>query len=418
MHILELEKNTIQELIAIASGLNIEGYARLRRKELVFEILKATIEKDGSIFAGGILDIMADGFGFLRPINYLPSNEDIYVSPSQIRRFNMHTGDYVAGKVRPPKDSERYYALLFVEAINGDSPDRAAKRIDFRNLTPIHPIQRFTLEREDREISTRLIDLISPIGKGQRGLIVSPPKAGKTTILQNIARSIEKNHPEAHLIILLIDERPEEVTEMERTVSNRCEVLASTFDEKPENHLKIAEMVNERAKRLVEHGRDVIILLDSITRLARASNLVVASSGRTLSGGLDPASLYWPKRFFGSARKIEEGGSLTILATALVNTGSRMDDIIYEEFKGTGNMELHLDRKLAERRIYPAIDILRSGTRREELLVSESNLEIMWKLRRSLNNDNNFSTVQEILKNLRLTQTNQDFLDIIDQVFK
>jgi len=418
LHILELEKNTIQELIAIASGLNIEGYARLRRKELVFEILKATIEKDGSIFAGGILDIMADGFGFLRPINYLPSNEDIYVSPSQIRRFNMHTGDYVAGKVRPPKDSERYYALLFVEAINGDSPDRAAKRIDFRNLTPIHPIQRFTLEREDREISTRLIDLISPIGKGQRGLIVSPPKAGKTTILQNIARSIEKNHPEAHLIILLIDERPEEVTEMERTVSNRCEVLASTFDEKPENHLKIAEMVNERAKRLVEHGRDVIILLDSITRLARASNLVVASSGRTLSGGLDPASLYWPKRFFGSARKIEEGGSLTILATALVNTGSRMDDIIYEEFKGTGNMELHLDRKLAERRIYPAIDILRSGTRREELLVSESNLEIMWKLRRSLNNDNNFSTVQEILKNLRLTQTNQDFLDIIDQVFK
>ena len=418
MHILELEKNTIQELIAIASGLNIEGYARLRRKELVFEILKATVEKDGSIFAGGILDIMADGFGFLRPINYLPSNEDIYVSPSQIRRFNMHTGDYVAGKVRPPKDSERYYALLFVEAINGDSPDRAAKRIDFRNLTPIHPIQRFTLEREDREISTRLIDLISPIGKGQRGLIVSPPKAGKTTILQNIARSIEKNHPEAHLIILLIDERPEEVTEMERTVSNRCEVLASTFDEKPENHLKIAEMVNERAKRLVEHGRDVIILLDSITRLARASNLVVASSGRTLSGGLDPASLYWPKRFFGSARKIEEGGSLTILATALVNTGSRMDDIIYEEFKGTGNMELHLDRKLAERRIYPAIDILRSGTRREELLVSESNLEIMWKLRRSLNNDNNISTVQEILKNLRLTQNNQDFLDIIDQVFK
>ncbi len=417
MHIRELEQKTIQELIDIARELKIEGYSRQRKKELVFEILKATVENDGFIFASGVLEILQDGFGFLRPINYLPSSEDIYVSPSQIRRFSMHTGDFVAGKVRPPKENEKFYALLYVEAINGDDPNRASRRIDFRNLTPIHPDKRLTLSRSDKEISTRLIDLISPIGKGQRGLIVSPPKAGKTTILANMARSIEYNHPEAHLIILLIDERPEEVTEMERSVSSRCEVLASTFDERPSNHVKLAEMISERAKRLVEHGRDVVILLDSITRLARASNLVVAPSGRTLSGGLDPASFYKPKRFLGAARNIEDGGSLTIIATALVNTGSKMDDVIYEEFKGTGNMELHLDRRLAERRIYPAVDIMRSGTRREELLVSDDELKTMWKLRRSLKTDNSIDNIQEILKNLRLTQTNQDFLEIIKKVF-
>jgi transcription termination factor Rho len=417
MQIQELESKTIQELLAIAKDLEIEGYSRLRKKELVFEILKANVEKDGFIFASGVLDIMNDGFGFLRPINYLPSNEDIYVSPSQIRRFNMHTGDLVAGKVRPPKDREKYYALLFVEAINGENPEKSSQRIDFGNLTPIHPNEKFNLEREDGEISTRLIDIISPIGKGQRGLIVSPPKAGKTTILINLAKSIEQNHPEAHLIILLIDERPEEVTEMERSVSPRSEVLASTFDERPENHVKLAEMISERAKRLVEHGRDVVVLLDSITRLARASNLVVSPSGRTLSGGLDPAALYNPKSFYGSARNIENGGSLTIIATALVNTGSRMDDVIYEEFKGTGNMELHLDRKLAQRRVYPALDIIRSSTRREELLISEEELKTIWQLRNSINPDTSINQTQEIIKNMRLSKNNKDFLEIIAKVF-
>ncbi len=417
MHIQELESKTIQDLLAIAKELEIDGYSRLRKKELVFEILKANVEKDGFIFASGVLDIMNDGYGFLRPINYLPSNEDIYVSPSQIRRFSMHSGDLVAGKVRPPKDKEKYYALLFVEAINGEDPEKASQRIDFGNLTPIHPNEKFTLEREDGEISTRLIDIISPIGKGQRGLIVSPPKAGKTTILSNIAKSIEENHPEAYLIILLIDERPEEVTEMERSVSPRAEVLASTFDERPENHVKLAEMISERAKRLVEHGRDVVILLDSITRLARASNLVVSPSGRTLSGGLDPAALYNPKSFYGSARNIEHGGSLTIIATALVNTGSRMDDVIYEEFKGTGNMELHLDRKLAQRRIYPALDIIRSSTRREELLISEDELKVIWQLRNSINPETSINQTQEIIKNIRLSKNNKDFLEIIEKVF-
>ncbi|MFP4457043.1 MAG: transcription termination factor Rho [Clostridia bacterium] len=417
MHIQDLENKTIQELVSIAKELNVEGYSRLRKKELVFEILKANVEKDGFIFASGVLDIMQDGYGFLRPINYLPSNEDIYVSPSQIRRFSMHTGDYVAGKVRPPKDKEKYYALLYVEAINGEDPERAAQRIDFGNLTPIHPNKKFTLERENKEVATRLIDLISPIGKGQRGLIVSPPKAGKTTILKNLAQSIEENHPDVHLIVLLIDERPEEVTEMERSVSSRSEVLASTFDERPENHVRLAEMISERAKRLVEHGRDVVILLDSITRLARASNLVVSPSGRTLSGGLDPAALYNPKSFYGAARNMEDGGSLTIIATALVNTGSRMDDVIYEEFKGTGNMELHLDRKLAQRHVYPAIDILRSGTRREELLIDEDKLEIIWKLRNSINPDTNINQTREIIKNLKLSQNNEEFLQIIEQVF-
>lgn len=417
MHINELEQKNIIELTEIARKLHIENYSRLRKKELVFEILKVNAEKDGHIFASGVLEILPDGFGFLRPINYLPSKEDIYVSPSQIRRFSMHTGDYVSGKVRAPKENEKFYALLYVEAINGDNPEKAAQRIDFRNLIPIHPNERLVLSRRENEISTRLMDLVCPIGKGQRGLIVSPPKAGKTTILKNIAKSIEVNYPDVHLIILLIDERPEEVTEMERSVGPRSEVLASTFDERPENHLKISQMILERAKRLVEHKRDVVILLDSITRLARASNLVVTPSGRTLSGGLDPASLYRPKSFFGAARNIENGGSLTILATALVNTGSRMDDVIYEEFKGTGNMELHLDRRLSQRRIYPAVDIIRSGTRREELLVSDEELSIMWKLRRSLDNNTSTEHIQEILKNLRLTESNSDFLRIVEKVF-
>lgn len=417
MHIQELEGKNIQELLVMAKELGIPNYSRLRKKELLYEILKANVEKDGSIFAGGILDIMPEGFGFLRPINYLPSSEDIYVSPSQITRFGMHTGDYVAGKVRPPKEKERYYALLFVEAINGENPEKAEQRIDFGNLTPVHPYERFTLEAGTSQLSTRMIDLLSPIGKGQRGLIVSPPKAGKTTILKEIAHSIELRHPEVHLIILLIDERPEEVTEMMRSVSSRAEVLSSTFEVRPENHIRLADMVIERAKRLVEHGRDVVILLDSITRLARASNLEVTPSGRTLSGGLDPASLYGPKRFFGAARKAEEGGSLTIIATALVNTGSRMDDVIYEEFKGTGNMELHLERKLAERHIYPAIDILRSGTRREELLLPPDDLEVIWKVRNSLTQDNIMAQTQELLDNLLRSGTNRQFLDAAAKVF-
>lgn len=417
MQISELEKKTIPELYEIAKSLGVEGYSRLRKKELIFEILKASVEKDGYIFASGILEVLPDGFGFLRPINYLPSSEDIYVSPSQIRRFDMHTGDMVSGKVRPPKENEKFYALLYVEAINGDAPDKAAQRIDFGNLTPIHPSERLRLERDPHELSTRLIDLVAPIGKGQRGLIVSPPKAGKTTIIKNIAKSIERNHPEVHLIILLIDERPEEVTDMQRWVSERTEVVASTFDELPDNHLKVATMILERAKRLVEHGRDVMILLDSITRLARASNLVVAPSGRTLSGGLDPTALYRPKSFFGAARNTEEGGSLTIIATALVETGSRMDDVIYEEFKGTGNMELHLERRLAERRIYPAIDIRRSGTRREELLMTQEELRGMWQLRKALGQGADAESMQEILKNLRLTKKNDDFIEIIQKVF-
>lgn len=418
MNISELEKKTITELYDTAKKLRIEGYSRLRKKELIFEILKANVEKDGFIFASGILEVLPDGFGFLRPFNYLPSAEDIYVSPSQIRRFNMHTGDFVSGKVRAPKESEKFYALLYVEAINGDDPEKASQRIDFNNLTPIYPLERLILEDDPGIIDARLIDLVSPVGKGQRGLIVSPPKAGKTTILKSMAKSIEANHPEIHLIVLLIDERPEEVTDMQRSVSARSEVVASTFDELPENHLKVAEMVLERAKRLVEHGRDVVILMDSITRLARASNLVVPPSGRTLSGGIDPASLHKPKRFFGAARNIEEGGSLTILATALVETGSRMDDVIYEEFKGTGNLELHLDRKLAERRIWPAIDIRRSGTRKEELLASDQEMQGMYRLRKALGGASDIEFMQEIIKNMQRTKTNEDFLEAVKQVFK
>lgn len=411
LEISQLDQMTVQELYQQARELDIEGYSKMRKKELIFAILKARTEKDGLMFARGVLDIMSDGFGFLRPINYMPSNEDIYVSPSQIRRFDMRAGDMVSGQARPPKDSERYFALLRVEAINSADPDDAAKRVHFNGLTPIYPNSRLKLERDPREFSTRLIDLIAPIGRGQRGLIVSPPKAGKTVLLKKIANSIIKNYPDVVVLIMLVDERPEEVTDMERSVD--AEVLASTFDEVPENHVKLAEMVLERGKRLVEAGKDVVILLDSITRLARAHNIVIPPSGRTLSGGLDPSALYKPKRFFGAARNIDEGGSLTILATALIDTGSRMDDVIYEEFKGTGNMELHLDRRLSERRIFPSINVQRSGTRKEELLLEPEELEIMWALRKSTSNMDPADVLLRLKKHLRNSKTNSEFFEMV-----
>ncbi|MGE5486161.1 MAG: transcription termination factor Rho [Ignavibacteriales bacterium] len=408
MSIGELEALTLVELQKIARELNVTGYSAMRKKELILEILKARTEQGGLIFAEGILEIMPENFGFLRPNFYLPSREDIYVSPSQIRRFDLRTGDLISGQVRPPKDNERYYGLLRVEAVNGVNPDVAKERAYFDGLTPIFPNRRLVLETTRDEIASRLVDLVAPIGCGQRGLIVSPPKAGKTVLLKKIANAVTTNFPEVYLIVLLIDERPEEVTDMERSV--RGEVVSSTFDEIPENHVRVAEMVLERAKRLVEHKKDVVILLDSITRLARAYNLVLPPSGRTLSGGMDPTAFHKPKRFFGAARNIEEGGSLTVLATALIDTGSRMDDVIYEEFKGTGNMELHLDRKLAERRIFPAIDIKRSGTRKEELLFRPEELEIMWMLRK-VTNDREPSTVLDMLiDKLSKTRSNKDFL--------
>jgi transcription termination factor Rho len=409
----ELEALTLVELQKIARELNVTGYSALRKKELILEILKARTEQGGLIFAEGILEIMPENFGFLRPNFYLPSREDIYVSPSQIRRFDLRTGDLISGQVRPPKDNERYFGLLRVEAVNGENPDVAKERPYFEGLTPIFPNRRLVLETTRDEISSRLVDLIAPIGCGQRGLIVSPPKAGKTVLLKKIANAITTNFPDVHVIVLLIDERPEEVTDMERSV--RGEVVSSTFDEIPDNHVRVAEMVLERAKRLVEHKKDVVILLDSITRLARAYNLVLPPSGRTLSGGMDPTAFHKPKRFFGAARNIEEGGSLTVIATALIDTGSRMDDVIYEEFKGTGNMELHLDRKLSERRIFPAIDIKRSGTRKEELLFKPEELEIMWMLRK-VTNDREPSTVLEMLiDKLSKTRSNRDFLNSLQK---
>ena len=409
----DLESLTLRELYRLARELEISGYSALRKRELIIEITKARTEKDGLIFAQGILDIMPEGYGFLRPVGYLPSNEDVYVSPSQIRRFDLRTGDLVAGYARPPKENspERYFGMLRIEQINGVSPEEAAERLPYDNLTPIFPTERFTLEISPIKMSARLIDLVAPIGKGQRAMIVSPPKAGKTMLLKDIANSISRNYPDAHIMVLLVDERPEEVTDMERSIQG--EVLASTFDNPPENHVKLAEIVIERAKRLVEHRRDVVILLDSITRLARAYNLVTPPSGRTLSGGLDPASLHKPKRFLGAARNIEEGGSLTIIATALVNTESRMDDVIYEEFKGTGNMELHLDRKLAERRMFPAVDIKKSGTRREELLLSPGELEVMWLFRRSTANMEPSQVLELMMDRLQKTKDNQEFLDLI-----
>lgn len=408
MNYADLESKTMVELYKIARETELPGYYKFRKKELIFEILKTQTEKNGLLFAKGVLDILPDGYGFLRPFQYLPSHDDIYVSSSQIRRFDLRIGDLVAGQVRRPKDTERYFALLRVEQVNGIDPELAADRLHFDGLTPLYPLQRITLETVPEKISTRIIDLLSPIGKGQRGLIVAPPKAGKTTLLKAIANSITLNHPEIVLIVLLIDERPEEVTDIERSVNG--EVVSSTFDEPPESHIKVADMVLERAKRLVEHRYDVVILLDSITRLARAHNLVVPPSGRTLSGGVDPAALYKPKRFFGAARNIEEGGSLTILATALVETGSRMDDVIFEEFKGTGNMELILDRRLAERRIFPAIDVLRSGTRKEELLLAREELEMIWQFRKATVNTATYDAMEMLLDQMKRSKTNKDLI--------
>ncbi len=403
------------ELFKIAKELGISGYSRLRKKELIYEIMKAQTEKDGLLFAQGILEILPDGYGFLRPFGYVPSQEDIYVSPSQIRRFDLRTGDLVAGQVRAPKETERFYALLRVESVNGCAPEQVAERLHFDSLTPVFPDERINLETQNGDISCRIIDLIAPIGKGQRGLIVAPPKAGKTFLLKKIANAITTNYPEIYLMVLLIDERPEEVTDMQRSVQG--EVISSTFDEPPENHVRVSEIVLERAKRLVEHKKDVVILLDSITRLARAYNLVVPPSGRTLSGGVDPTALHKPKRFFGAARNIEEGGSLTILATALVETGSRMDEVIFEEFKGTGNMELVLDRKLAEKRIFPAIDVKRSGTRREELLLSKEELELVWNFRRTFASYGTAEVIEMLIEAMEKTKSNKDLLRALPQLF-
>ena len=412
MNIVELQASTSSQLRQIAKELDINGHSRMRKRELVMEILKAQTEKEGLIFAQGVLEILPDGYGFLRVEDYTPSSDDVYVSPSQIRRFSLRTGDLVLGQVRKPKDGERYYALLKVEAVNLRNPEEAIRRPHFDDLTPIYPQERLRLEVEgQKDVATRLIDIIAPLGKGQRGMIVAPPKAGKTTVLKKIANSISANHPEVELMVLLIDERPEEVTDMERSVDG--EVISSTFDMPPENHVRVAEIVLERARRMVEHGVDVVILLDSITRLARAHNLVVPPSGRTLSGGVDPAALHRPKRFFGAARNIEEGGSLTILATALVETGSRMDEVIYEEFKGTGNMELHLDRRLAERRIFPAVDIYRSGTRKEELILTEKELEVSWILRRVMSSLGTAETTDLLIERLTNTKSNDEFTELI-----
>jgi len=410
LDIRELETKKLIELYKFAKEYQIPYYGNMKKRELIFAILKSQAEKDGLMFAEGVLEIMQDGFGFLRPVGYLPSNEDIYVAASQIRRFDLRTGDVVSGKVRTPKESERYFGLLHVEAVNGFSPEIAAERLHFPALTPLFPTRRINLETTPDRVAARVIDVFAPIGFGQRGLIVAPPKAGKTVLLKEIAHSISTNYPEAHLIVLLIDERPEEVTDMQRSVKG--EVVASTFDEVPENHIKVAELVLERAIRLVEHKQDVIILLDSITRLARAYNLVVPPSGRTLSGGIDPAAFHRPKRFFGAARNLEEGGSLTIMATALIETGSRMDDVIYEEFKGTGNLELHLDRKLSEKRVFPAIDVRRSGTRREELLVPKEELEKVWAIRKTMGDNQDFTEL--FIRKFKRFKTNQEFYDSLE----
>ncbi len=414
MNLTELKQKPATELVTISTELGLNNLARSRKQDVIFEILKAQAKKGVDIHGDGVLEILQDGFGFLRSAgsSYLAGPDDIYVSPSQIRRFNLRTGDNISGKIRPPKDGERYFALLKINEINFEPLEKAKGKILFENLTPLFANERLTLELGNgstEDLTPRVIDLASPIGKGQRGLIVSPPKAGKTMILQGIAQSIAHNHPEVHLIVLLIDERPEEVTEMERSV--RGEVISSTFDEPASRHVQVAEMVIERAKRLTEHKKDVVILLDSITRLARAYNTVIPSSGKVLTGGVDANALQRPKRFFGAARNIEEGGSLTIIATALVETGSRMDDVIYEEFKGTGNMELHLDRNIAEKRIYPAININRSGTRREELLTSEADLQKIWILRKILHPMEELAGMEFLLERLKATKNNNDFFD-------
>ncbi len=414
MNLSELKQKTVPDLIEIFKSMGGDHSSRMRRQDIIFSILKSQAKKGEDIFSEGVLEILQDGFGFLRSADssYLAGPDDIYVSPSQIRRFNLRTGDTISGKIRPPKDNERYFALLKVDEINFDMPENVKHKVLFENLTPLHAESRLKLERGNgstEDITARIIDLVSPIGKGQRGLIVSPPKAGKTLILQNIAQSIASNHPECYLIVLLIDERPEEVTEMERMVKG--EVVASTFDEPASRHVQVAEMVIEKAKRLVEHKRDVVILLDSITRLARAYNTTIPSSGKVLTGGVDAHALHRPKRFFGAARNIEEGGSLTILATSLVETGSKMDEVIYEEFKGTGNMELHLDRKIAEKRVFPAIHINRSGTRREELLLDPEELQKVWILRKFLHSMDEIEAMEFVLGRMQNSKTNAEFFD-------
>lgn len=410
MDISDLKSKKIADLNKIAKDLDIGGYSDLRKQELIFKILEAQTQQDGLTFSKGVLEVLPDGYGFLRSVdyNYLPSPDDIYVSPSQIKKFSLRTGDTVSGQVRPPKEGERFFALLRVEAVNDQSPDTVRDRVLFDNLTPLYPNERLKLETAPGEYAMRILDLLSPIGKGQRGMIVSPPKAGKTVLLQKIANSITRNHPEVKLMILLIDERPEEVTDMERSVS--AEVISSTFDEPPERHVQVSDMVLEKAKRLIEAKHDVVILLDSITRLARAHNTVVPHSGKILSGGVDANALHRPKRFFGAARNIEEGGSLTIIATALVETGSRMDEVIFEEFKGTGNMEIVLDRKLSDRRIFPAVDVNRSGTRKEEILMPEDELNRVWILRKFLSEFNPVEAMEFLLDKMRGTKSNKEFL--------
>lgn len=410
MNLKELKEKRINELIALANDLSIEGASGMRKQDLIFALLQAELEKNGQIYGEGVLEILPDGFGFLRApdYNYLPGPDDIYISPSQIRRFNLRTGDTVSGQIRPPKESERYFALLKVEAVNFEDPEEARGKILFDNLTPLYPQEKFKLETTHDILSARIMDLLTPIGKGQRGLIVSPPRAGKTILLQTIANSITKNHEEVALIVLLIDERPEEVTDMQRSVKG--EVISSTFDEPAQRHVQVAEMVIEKAKRLVEHKRDVVILLDSITRLARAYNTVVPPSGKVLSGGVDSNALHRPKRFFGAARKMEDGGSLTIVATALIDTGSRMDEVIFEEFKGTGNMELYLDRKLSDRRVFPAIDINRSGTRKEELLLHPDDINRIWILRKVLQPLSTIDAMEFLLEKIKDTKNNTEFL--------
>jgi transcription termination factor Rho len=410
LNITDLKDMSIQKLTQIAKDLTVGGATGMRKQELIFQILKAQTELSGFIFSEGVLEVLPDGFGFLRApdYNYLPGPDDIYVSPSQIRKFDLQTGDTVSGQIRPPKEGERYFALIKVEAVNFEAPDQAREKLFFENLTPLYPQERITLETPD-SISSRIMDLWTPIGKGQRGLIVAPPRTGKTMLLQSIAQSVAKNHPEIYLMVLLIDERPEEVTDMQRSVDG--EVISSTFDEPAQRHVQVAEMVIEKAKRLVEHRKDVLILLDSITRLARAYNTVIPPSGKVLSGGLDSNALQKPKRFFGAARNIEEGGSLTIMATALVDTGSRMDDIIFEEFKGTGNMEIHLDRKLTDKRVFPSIDVQKSGTRKEELLIPKEDLNRIWVLRKVLNPLSPVEAMELLIDKMSKTRTNADFLN-------
>ncbi len=414
MHLRELKNQPVSDLVKLAESMGLENVGRLRKQDIIFAILKAHAKSGEDIYGSGVLEILQDGFGFLRSsdASYLAGPDDIYISPSQIRRFNLRTGDTIAGIIRPPKESERYFALLKVSEVNFDRPENSRTKILFENLTPLHANERLKLERgngSSEDITARVIDLASPIGKGQRGLIVAPPKAGKTILMQNIATSITANHPECNLIVLLIDERPEEVTEMRRMVNG--EVIASTFDEPASRHVQVAEMVIEKAKRLVEHKKDVIILLDSITRLARAYNTVIPSSGKVLTGGVDANALHKPKRFFGAARNVEEGGSLTIIATALIDTGSKMDEVIYEEFKGTGNMELHLNRKIADKRVFPAIDFNRSGTRREELLTSQEELQKMWILRKIVHEMTELDAMEFLIDKLAMTKTNDEFFN-------